>query len=169
MLRLRCFAFFCCFSCWMGGLYAQEGRALFRNKCRVCHEVSRAISGPALKGIRQRVPDTALLYAWIRNSKKVLATGNTYFNDLFVKWHKLPMNNFEDLSDVQIKAILDYVDDVARQEEQMREAADLGAVEKPPVLLLAILAVIVVSGVFLVWFNAKKKRMRHKDEMSDEE
>lgn len=166
---LRCFAFFYCFFWWMGGLYAQEGKALFRNKCRVCHEVSRAISGPALKGVRQRVPDTALLYAWIRNSKKVLATGNTYFNDLFVKWHKLPMNNFEDLSDMQIKAILDYVDDVARREEQTQQAIDLDAAEKPPVLLLAILAVIIVSGVFLVWFNAKKKKMRHKEGTDDEE
>jgi hypothetical protein len=41
------------------------------------------MTGPALKGVTERIPDKKLLHAWIHNSSKVLASGNPYFNNLF--------------------------------------------------------------------------------------
>ena len=90
--------------------YAQDGKALFQTNCASCHSPFKDITGPALKGVTSRVTDTKLLHEWIHNNQKVLASGNKYFNDLFVKFNKTPMNTFPGLSDGEIDAILKYVE-----------------------------------------------------------
>ena len=78
---------------------AQDGKALFQTNCASCHHPTKVVTGPALKGINDRVADTKLLHSWIRNNGAVLATGNKYFNDLYVQYNKTPMNLFPGLSD----------------------------------------------------------------------
>ena len=90
-------------------LTAQDGQKLFQDNCATCHSVVKDLTGPALKGIEDRVKDKKLLHAWIRNNQAVLASGDKYFNDLFQKWGKTPMNVFPNLSDDEIEAILKYV------------------------------------------------------------
>jgi cytochrome c551/c552 len=90
-------------------LKAQDGKALFQANCASCHAVNKDLTGPALAGVEERVPDKKLLHAWIHNNQKVLASGNKYFNDLYVKYNKTPMQVFESLSDADIDAILKYV------------------------------------------------------------
>lgn len=88
------------------------GKTLFSNKCATCHGVHKAITGPALFGVEQRVGDNAKLYAWIRNNKAVLGTGDPYFTALFNQYNKLPMNTFPELTDADITNILAYVQSV---------------------------------------------------------
>lgn len=88
---------------------AQDGAQLFSNNCGTCHRVDKDLTGPALKGVEDRVKDKKLLHDWIRNNQKVLASGNKYFNDLFVQWNRTPMNAFPNLTDEEIDAILKYV------------------------------------------------------------
>jgi cytochrome c551/c552 len=88
---------------------AQDGKALFDNNCATCHKVDKDLTGPALKGIEDRVKDKKLLHEWIRNNSKVLASGNKYFNDLYVKWDKTPMTLFTSFTDPEIDAILKYI------------------------------------------------------------
>jgi len=90
---------------------AQDGKALFQANCASCHNPVKQLTGPALQGITARVPDSKLLHAWIRNNGAVLATGNKYFNDLYASFNKTPMNIFPGLTDVEIDAILKYVED----------------------------------------------------------
>jgi cytochrome c551/c552 len=90
-------------------LNAQDGKALFQSNCASCHGINKALVGPALMGIEERVPDKKLLHDWIRNNQKVLASGNKYFNDLFAQYNKAPMNMFPNFSDAEIDAILSYV------------------------------------------------------------
>ena len=89
---------------------AQDGKALFQSNCASCHNPVKQLTGPALKGVQGRVPDQKLLHAWIRNNQKVLASGDKYFNDLYVQFGKTPMNVFPQLTDPEIDAILKYVD-----------------------------------------------------------
>src|ERR1700730_16963175 len=93
------------------GLMAQDGKALFQADCASCHHPTKIVTGPALQGVTERVPDTKLLHAWIRNNGAVLASGNKYFNDLFAQYNKTPMNIFPTLTDGEIDAILKYVND----------------------------------------------------------
>jgi cytochrome c551/c552 len=91
-------------------LFAQDGKALFQSNCAQCHNPFKVVTGPALKGVTERVPDKALLHSWIKNNQKVLASGNPYFTALFNQFNKTPMNTFPNLSDVEIDAILKYVE-----------------------------------------------------------
>jgi len=90
--------------------YAQDGKALFQSNCASCHNPIKIITGPALKGVTERVPDKNLLHAWIKNNQKVLASGNPYFTKLYNDFNKTPMNTFPALSDGEIDAILKYVE-----------------------------------------------------------
>jgi mono/diheme cytochrome c family protein len=94
-------------------LKAQDGKALFQQNCATCHAVTKNLTGPALAGIEERVPDKKLLYAWIRNNQAVLQSGNKYFNDLYIQWNKTAMNLFPSLTDAEIDAILAYVNTAA--------------------------------------------------------
>ncbi|HXB43327.1 MAG TPA: cytochrome c, partial [Puia sp.] len=91
-------------------LQAQDGKTLFQSNCASCHKPDVKVLGPALKGVLERVPDKKLLHAWIHNNQKVLSSGNKYFNALYAEYGKAPMNVFENLSDVEIDAILNYVE-----------------------------------------------------------
>ncbi len=88
---------------------AQDGKALFQSNCAQCHNPIKVVTGPALKGVTERVTDTKLLHEWIHNNQKVLASGNVYFNNLYNQYGKAPMNIFPGLSDAEIDAILKYV------------------------------------------------------------
>src|SRR5579859_2142958 len=92
------------------GLFAQDGRALFQTNCASCHNPFKEITGPALRGVSERIPDKKLLHDWVHNNQKVLASGNKYFNDLYVKYNKTAMNTFTGLSDTEIDAIIKYVE-----------------------------------------------------------
>jgi len=86
------------------------GKILFSNNCSKCHSITKQILGPPLAGVTNRVPDREILIAWIKNNKKVLQSGNPYFNNLYAEYNKLPMDVFPQLDDNQIKLILDYIE-----------------------------------------------------------
>jgi len=98
--------------CFDQGVFAQDGKALFQQNCASCHAVHKNLTGPALAGIEERVPDKKLLYDWIRNSQAVLQSGNKYFNDLYVTWNKTAMNLFPNLTDEEIGAMITYINSV---------------------------------------------------------
>jgi hypothetical protein len=67
-------------------------------------------TGPALGGVQDRWEDEGLLYAWIRNSQKVIADGDAYANSLFNEYGKSVMTSFPQLTDEDIAALLTYID-----------------------------------------------------------
>jgi mono/diheme cytochrome c family protein len=83
------------------------GDALFKGNCAQCHAVNEQVVGPALAGIRQRRPISWLI-PWVKNSSKVVASGDDYAVALFNKFNKQQMPSFA-LSDKEITAILAYV------------------------------------------------------------
>jgi cytochrome c2 len=91
-------------------VFAQDGKALFTQNCASCHSPFVKVTGPALQGVTSRVPDKALLHNWIHNNQAVLASGNKYFNNLFVEYNKTAMNLFPTMPDKDIDAILNYVE-----------------------------------------------------------
>ncbi|TAE30039.1 MAG: cytochrome C [Cytophagales bacterium] len=94
-----------------GGGDVEKGKSLFNNNCAQCHAVTEeALVGPGLKGVRQRTPGEAWLQKWIRNSSALIATGDAYAVQVFNKYNKIQMSNFPNLTDDDIKSILDYVD-----------------------------------------------------------
>jgi len=83
------------------------GETLFNNNCAQCHAVNEPVVGPALAGITKRRPISWLI-PWIKNSSKVVASGDDYGLNLFTKFNKQQMPSFA-LSDKEITSIVAYI------------------------------------------------------------
>ncbi|MCI1186884.1 cytochrome c [Hymenobacter sp. DH14] len=83
------------------------GNALFKGNCAQCHAVNEQVVGPALAGITKRRPISWIL-PWVKNSSKVVASGDDYAVALFNKFNKQQMPSFA-LSDKEIASIVAYI------------------------------------------------------------
>ncbi|GAA4035546.1 hypothetical protein GCM10022409_20310 [Hymenobacter glaciei] len=83
------------------------GDALFKGNCAQCHAVNEQVVGPALAGITKRRPISWLI-PWVKNSSKLVATGDEYAVALFTKFNKQQMPSFA-LSDKEIASIVAYI------------------------------------------------------------
>ena len=91
---------------------AQDGKALFQANCASCHNPLKDATGPALKGVDQRVPSAEWLHKWVRNSAALIASGDKYANEIYTKWNKTAMTAFPNLKDEEIDAIIAYANSV---------------------------------------------------------
>jgi len=94
-----------------------EGKTLFKNNCGSCHNknMKGKATGPALGGAVERwTADYPIedLYAWVKNSQALIATGHPRANELYNEWNKSPMTSMPHLSDQNIESIFLYVEDV---------------------------------------------------------
>ncbi len=83
------------------------GDALFKNNCAQCHALHEQVVGPALAGLSMRRPMSWIL-PWVKNSSKVVASGDVYAEALFTKFNKQQMPSFV-LSDKEIASIVAYI------------------------------------------------------------
>jgi len=90
-----------------------KGKKLFQVNCASCHNRNMVddLTGPALRDVTERWSGReTLLYDWIRNSQKVISTGDPYAVELYKKWNKNPMNAFPNLTDENIADLLSYIE-----------------------------------------------------------
>ena len=140
---------------------AQDGKALFQGNCAQCHSPFRKVIGPALQGITTRVPDKTLLYAWIRNNKAVLATGNAYFTKVYNDNDKVSMNINTSLTDPEIAAILNYIETAKPPKQTPDDKTNPNpSNEGDNALLYGILTLILAIIMFvLLQVNASLKKL----------
>jgi mono/diheme cytochrome c family protein len=93
------------------GIAAQDGKALFQANCASCHHPIKDATGPALQGIKQRAPSQDWIYKWIKNPATVIASGDKYANEIYLKWNKTAMTAFPSLTTAEVDAIITYVDE----------------------------------------------------------
>lgn len=91
----------------------ENGKKLFYAKCASCHMVNKDMTGPALKGVEARWPDQEKLYAFIRNSEEIIGK-DKYARELWLEWNQTKMLPHPDLTDGDIRDILDYIKKVSR-------------------------------------------------------
>jgi mono/diheme cytochrome c family protein len=84
------------------------GEPLFNNNCAQCHAVNDKVVGPALAGISKR-RSIGWLIPWVKNSSKVIASGDVYAVKIFEDNGKQQMPAFPQLSDREIKSIIAWV------------------------------------------------------------
>lgn len=91
----------------------EAGKELFIANCASCHNKNMKddLTGPALAGTEERWAAFPRkdLYAWIRNSQALIATGHPRATELWAKWKPTLMNNFAGLTDEQIESLLLYI------------------------------------------------------------
>ncbi len=145
-------------------LFAQDGKKLFQDNCAQCHNPIKVVTGPALKGATDRIPDAKLLHSWVRNNAAVLATGNKYFNDLRAQYGGTAMNLFPTLTDGEIDAIFKYANSY-QPPTTGPETPGASAAESDNSLLYGILTIILaVIMLTLLQINSNLKRLSDEKE-----
>ncbi|MGE4346520.1 MAG: c-type cytochrome [Flavobacteriaceae bacterium] len=86
---------------------AAAGKALFNTHCAACHHLDKKMTGPALRGLTERL-DNEWLHKWIRNSAEMVKSGDAYAVKIFEEYNGSPMTAFPQLSDADIDNILAY-------------------------------------------------------------
>lgn len=87
---------------------AQDGAALFKSTCAVCHTVGKGrLVGPDLKGIEARL-DEAWIIDFVKSSESVINSGDAYADSIFQAYNQVPMPD-QNLTDDEIKAIIAYI------------------------------------------------------------
>lgn len=89
-----------------------KGKSLFNQNCAACHALNRAMTGPALANVEERLYaeglDKEWIYSWIKNSAGLIASGDTYANRIYNEWNQAAMTAFPTLSNADIDNILAY-------------------------------------------------------------
>lgn len=149
-----------------------EGKDLFRNNCASCHNknMKSKMTGPALGAVEERWESEELLYAWIKNSQGVIATGNTYAVNLYNEYNQSQMQAFPNLTDENIANILAYIDFVyvngayPAPEGGGAVAAASGSEETSNSIYWIILGVLVVLSLILAQIVSNLEYLKNKKE-----
>jgi cytochrome c2 len=88
--------------------FAQNGEELFKANCASCHKPLEKLTGPALKGARDREPNKEWAYKWVDNVNSMLES-DPYAKKLMGEAGGSRMTQFN-LKKEEIKAILDWAD-----------------------------------------------------------
>ncbi len=88
---------------------AAAGKKLFEaNNCGSCHALDKKVVGPALRGVTER-RSTEWLVKWIRNNEELRKSGDADAIALFKENGGAAMNVFLNLSEGDVKNILEYI------------------------------------------------------------
>ena len=89
----------------------KQGEGLFKSNCASCHKPAQRLVGPALAGIAEKyAADKDYLYAWVRNSQKLINEGEPRAVAIYTEYNEQVMQAFPTLTDEEIDAILAYAD-----------------------------------------------------------
>ncbi|MES2848580.1 MAG: c-type cytochrome [Bacteroidota bacterium] len=88
---------------------AQDGEALFKANCASCHKPDEDMTGPALKGVRNRTPTKDWAVKWLMNNNvNTMLDTDPYAKGLLAKWGS--RMTAQNLKKEEAIAILDWAD-----------------------------------------------------------
>lgn len=145
--------------------FAQDGKAIFQQKCAACHAVDKNLTGPALKGVEERWPSKADIYKWVHNSAALIKAGHPRAVTVYNEFNKIQMPAFPELKDADIDAILAYVATAAAAKAAPAGAPAADGAAKQTAsddnsLIFGILTLILaVIALILLQVNSNLKRL----------
>jgi mono/diheme cytochrome c family protein/uncharacterized Tic20 family protein len=86
-----------------------KGQSLFNANCKTCHSVQNRLVGPALKDVYNRDPSIDWVFEFVKNSQKLIQSGDKYATDLYAEYNQTEMTAFSDFTNEEILDILAYV------------------------------------------------------------
>ncbi len=96
----------------------QLGKTLFKQNCAQCHNKNMIhdLTGPALADVEKRwsaFPKEDL-YNWIRSSQSLVEAEHPRAVKIYNEWNQTLMNDFPNLTDEDIEALLVFIDNYYR-------------------------------------------------------
>jgi mono/diheme cytochrome c family protein len=88
----------------------KQGEALFKANCKSCHALDKKVVGPALAGVTKRAPSVQWIKDWVKNSAKMVASGDEYGVKIYEEYQKSQMTAFTSLKDEEIMAVIAYIE-----------------------------------------------------------
>ena len=86
----------------------EDGKTIFMTRCAACHNVNKQLTGPALAGVDQR-HSIDWIVKFVHSSQKLVKGGDKAAVELFQRFNGITMPDHPDLSEENIKSIVDYV------------------------------------------------------------
>jgi hypothetical protein len=90
-----------------------SGKLLYQQQCASCHHPSKELAGPALSGVRARVPGY-VIHEYLQHPESQVFKNDPYFRQLQQRF-SIVHPSFPELSETQVKSILSYADQAAPQ------------------------------------------------------
>lgn len=87
---------------------AQDGAALFKKHCTMCHKLGGRMVGPDLIGVNEKQSQEWLV-SFIKSSNSMIKSGDPDAVAIFKEFNETPMPD-QPLSDIEIKSILTYIE-----------------------------------------------------------
>lgn len=88
----------------------ERGKMLFAGSCASCHDPAKSATGPVLFNALQRWGSKKRMYDFVRNSSRMIASGDVYANCVYNAWNKTAMTAFPTLSNEELDDIFAYAD-----------------------------------------------------------
>lgn len=105
---------------------AQDGVTLYNQNCAACHKLDKRFVGPPLSGINDKREEQWLL-RFIKSSQTMVKSGDKDAVAIFEEYNGVVMNDIN-LSDAEIKAILNYIKEQTPEEGITAEEESVEAV-----------------------------------------
>ena len=86
----------------------EEGKVIFMSRCAGCHNVQKVLTGPALGGVDQR-HSIDWIVNFVHSSQTMVKNGDPQAVALFNSFNRVPMPDHPDLSEADIKNIVEYI------------------------------------------------------------
>ena len=85
-----------------------DGKSIFISRCAACHNVNKALTGPALAGVDER-RSIDWIVNFVHSSKAMVEKGDKDAVMVYEKFNKIPMPDHPDLTADHIKSIVAYI------------------------------------------------------------
>lgn len=105
-----------------------EGKNLFRNNCKACHNIDKKIVGPALSKVYER-RDSVWMYNFIKGSQKMIADGDPIANELYQQYNEIIMPD-QKLNDEQIGLVINYI----KNTDNTKTVANTNPISRPIII-----------------------------------
>lgn len=88
-----------------------KGQLLFKENCNRCHNMNleKGSTGPALMGVMDRVPSGDWIYEWVKNSNKLIGSGDEYAVKIWKENDKAAMDPMPHLTNADIDDITAFI------------------------------------------------------------
>ncbi|UXX79935.1 c-type cytochrome [Reichenbachiella carrageenanivorans] len=154
------------------------GEKLFKANCTVCHDVNDKVIGPALRDVHKR-RNLAWIQAFVKNSQKVIKSGDEYAVNLYNEYNKTEMTAF-DFSDEEIASIVGYIKvesgkEVVVAAEESTAAAGGASTEQEPsqfvntIMIVLLIVLVLILAVLAMIITMLKKYLSQKEDLSEED